>query len=159
MTRANAALLAGLAVMFLFPAVRAEDSERTAVLALMDRVFDAVRTRNPDDWRALQLAEGANLSVRPATDDDPLRLGLVSNEEFVANMSGDGRIYLERWTSDPVVLIRGPIAIVWGEYEFWIDEEFSHCGVNTADLVKIDGAWKLANIMWTAERDTCPTAP
>lgn len=159
MPKAPAALLSGLIVILSLQAARAEDREQAEVLALMDRVFEAVGTRDPDDWRALQLAEGANLSVRPATDDASLRVTLVTNEDFVANMSGDGRVYVERWTSEPVVLIRGPIAVVWGEYEFWIDEEFSHCGVNTADLVKIDGAWKLANIMWTAERDNCPTAP
>jgi hypothetical protein len=43
------------------------------------------------------------------------------------------------------VLIRGPIAVVWGEYEFWTDGQFSHCGVDSVDFVKIDGTWKVAN--------------
>jgi len=30
----------------------------------------------------------------------------------------------------------------WREYEFWID-----------------GQWKVANFMWTVERDNCPAAP
>jgi hypothetical protein len=66
---------------------------------------------------------------------------------------------MERWTGEPTILIRGPIAVIWGEYEFWIDGEFSHCGVDSADLVKLEGEWKVANFMWTVERDDCPTAP
>jgi hypothetical protein len=54
------------------------------------------------------------------------------------------------------VLIRGPIAVVWGQYEFLIDGEFSHCGVDAADLVKVDGRWKVANFMWTVEKENCP---
>jgi hypothetical protein len=56
-------------------------------------------------------------------------------------------------------MIRGPIAVVWGEYEFWIDGKFSHCGVDSADLVKVDGDWKIANWMWTVERNDCPADP
>jgi hypothetical protein len=48
---------------------------------------------------------------------------------------------------------------VWGEYEFWIDGAFSHCGVDAVDLVKIDGEWKVANFMWTVEKENCPTGP
>ena len=40
-------------------------------------------------------------------------------------MIDDGHEYAERWTSDPTVMIRGPIAVVWGEYELLIDREFS----------------------------------
>lgn len=49
--------------------------------------------------------------------------------------------------------------MIWGEYEFWIDGEFSHCGVDSADLVKTDGEWKVANFMWTVEKTDCPSAP
>ena len=84
---------------------------------------------------------------------------VANNEDFLAGVAPSGREYIERWTGEPTVLIRGPIAVVWGEYDFWMDGEFSHCGVDSIDLVKVDGQWKVANIMWTVERDNCPTAP
>jgi len=56
-------------------------------------------------------------------------------------------------------MIRGPIAVAWGEYEFLINGTFSHCGVDSIDLVKVDGVWKLANWMWTVEKVGCPTDP
>jgi hypothetical protein len=31
--------------------------------------------------------------------------------------------------------------------------------VDSADLVKVDGEWKVANFMWTVETEDCPTAP
>ena len=138
----------------------AQDDERTAILAVMQQAFDAVRSQDPDDWRAIQLAEGTSLSFRPHPDGRPgqLEMRIEQNEAFVADLADDGHEYVERWTSDPTVLIRGPIAVVWGAYEFWIDGEFSHCGVDSADLVKIDGAWKIANFMWTVEKDQCPTS-
>jgi hypothetical protein len=55
--------------------------------------------------------------------------------------------------------MRGPIAVVWGEYEFWINNAFSHCGVDAINLVKLEGGWKIANWMWTVEEDGCSTGP
>jgi hypothetical protein len=137
----------------------AEDNDRTAILALMQRAFDAVSSGNPDDWRAIQLAEGTSLSFRPGPDGNPDRpeLRISSNEALLSGETEHG--HQERWTGDPTVMIRGPIAVVWGEYEYLINGEFSHCGIDSADVVKIDGDWKIANWMWTVEKARCPTAP
>ncbi len=139
----------------------AQENDRLAILAVMEKAFEAVRTGDPDDWRAIQLAEGTTLSFRPHPDGDPNRqeMRLAQNEAFVSKLENDGHVYVERWTGEPTVMLRGPIAVVWGEYDFWIDGEFSHCGVDSADLVKVDNQWKIANMMWTVEKEDCPTNP
>jgi hypothetical protein len=141
--------------------VSAEPSEREAVLSIMDKAFAAVRSGRPEVWRAIQLAEGTTLSFRPhpGGQREELEMRISNNEKFIANLEPDGHEYIERWTEEPTVLIRGPIAVIWGEYEFWIDGVFSHCGVDSVDLVKVDGEWKVANFMWTVEKENCPTAP
>ncbi len=140
--------------------VKAQTSEREAILEVMDKVFAAVRSSSPVDWRAIQLAEGTSLSFRPHGDEQPgkLEMRISNNEKFIADLAPDGHDYVERWTAAPTVLIRGPIAVVWGEYEFLIDGEFSHCGVDAVDLVKMDGEWKVVNFMWTVEKTDCPVA-
>ena len=112
-------------LFFLFQAgsVYADSTEREAVLSVMDKAFAAVRSSRPEDWRAIQLAEGTTLSFRPHPDGRPeeLEMRISNNEKFIANLEPDGHEYVERWTEKPTVLIRGPIAVVWGEYEFWVD--------------------------------------
>jgi len=46
-----------------------------------------------------------------------------------------------------------------GDYDFWIDGEFSHCGGTSVTLAKVDGSWTIANWMWTVEKDNCQTDP
>ena len=150
--------------VFLFsqpPSAIAESGDREAILAVMDKAFAAVSSNIADDWRAIQLAEGTTLSFRPAPEDWPeeFEMRISNNEDFIADLEPDGHEYMERWTGEPTILIRGSIAVIWGEYEFWIDGEFLHCGVDSADLVKINGEWKVANFMWTVEKEDCPTAP
>jgi len=127
----------------------------------MDKAFAAVASGQPDDWRAIQLAEGTSLSFRPGPEERPeeLDMRVSNNEKFLVGLKPDGHEYLERWTGEPTVLVHGPIAVVWGEYDFWIDGEFSHCGIDLVDIAKVGGEWKIANFTWTVEIDDCPTAP
>ncbi len=134
-------------------------AEQQAVLAVVQQVFDAIAERDPQLWRDIQLEQGVAIAMRPIPDSPEFRMQLRSNAELVNSIKPDGRQYLEQFTAEPTVLIRGPIAVVWGEYDFWIDGEFSHCGVDAIDLVKLDGQWKIANFMWTMEQDNCPTRP
>ena len=157
MVRPDTLLLLAIGLL-LASTAPAQQSDESAILDVMQRAFDAVRSQDPDDWRAIQLADGTTLSVRKdANSADEMRIS--RNEDFIAGSGPDGRDYLEQWTAEPTVLIRGPIAVVWGEYDFWIDGKFSHCGVDAVDLVKVDGEWKIANFTWTVEREDCPTDP
>ena len=153
--------LTGLYVFSQPTIVNAESGDREAIRAVMDKAFAAVRSNIAGDWREIELAEGTTLSFRPGPEERPdeLEMRISNNEYFIADLEPDGHDYMERWTGEPTILIRGPIAVIWGEYEFWIDDEFSHCGVDSADLVKIEGEWKVANFMWTVEKEDCPTAP
>jgi hypothetical protein len=138
----------------------ADDAERAAILAVTEKAFAAVKSQNPDDWRAIQLAQGTTLSFRPHPSGEPgkLEMRMANSEEFVSGMKKTELEYAEYWVGEPTVLIRGPIAVVWGEYEFTIDGKLSHCGVDAIDLVKLEGEWKIANIMWTAEKENCPSS-
>jgi len=142
-------------------AVNATVSDHEAIFSLMNRAFEAVGSGDPADMRAIQLAKGTSLSFRPRVGGKPgeLEMRMATNEALTANAVDNGREYMERWVAEPTVMIRGPIAVVWGEYEFWIDGEFSHCGIDSVDLVMVGGEWKIANWLWTVEKDGCATDP
>jgi hypothetical protein len=58
---------------------------------------------------------------------------------------------------DPTVLIDGDIAMVWTRYDFHIDGEFSHCGVDAVLLLRTDDGWRIASLAWTSEKDCNPS--
>ncbi len=39
------------------------------------------------------------------------------------------------------IQIDGDMANAWTPYEFWFNDKFSHCGVNSFQLVKLEGTW------------------
>ncbi len=158
-------LIALAALVFLTPAAGADHhgaaADKTAIIAVVNKLFDAIQTQNPDDWKAVSHPDGMTLSVRP-DPENPDGPALVRTRDVALSvwaLDGKPQPFLERFTSEPDVRIRGDLAHLWGEYDFWIDGEFSHCGIDSVDLVRLEGGWKIVNVLWTVERtdEQCPT--
>ena len=53
------------------------------------------------------------------------------------------------------VQVDGTMANVWTPYEFWLDGKFLHCGVNSFQLFKDNGKWKIIYLIDTRRRSDC----
>ena len=60
----------------------------------------------------------------------------------------------ERITYD-VIRIDGQLAIVWAPYKFYFNGVFSHCGVDSFQLIKIGNDWKIQYLIDTRRRNNC----
>jgi hypothetical protein len=128
----------------------AAPADEAAVLAVVDRFMEAVSTKDVALLASLRLDGSTNIVEQPAAAGGTR----VTRRVFTPENMGTG-VYRERYW-DPIVHIRGSIAVVWTPYEFWRDGKTSHCGIDVFEMVKQDGAWRIANMMWTVEPDACP---
>jgi len=53
------------------------------------------------------------------------------------------------------IKIDGPLAIVWAPYKFYFDGVFSHCGVDSFQLVFINGQWEIQYLIDTRRKQPC----
>lgn len=53
------------------------------------------------------------------------------------------------------IQVDGNMANAWTPYEFWYDGNFSHCGVNSFQLMKEDDEWKIIYLVDTRRREGC----
>jgi len=53
------------------------------------------------------------------------------------------------------ILIDGDLAAVWTDYKFYLGDKFSHCGVNSFQLVKGDKGWQIVYIIDTRRKEGC----
>jgi hypothetical protein len=123
-------------------------AEEAAILEVIDRFMHAVSKSDDAAMAAIRI-EGAMHTIARAN-------GTVTRRAFQprANATGPGTNQERYW--DPVVHVRGSLAMVWTPYEFWVNGKTSHCGIDAFELVKQDGSWRIGNAMWTVEPDACP---
>ncbi len=55
------------------------------------------------------------------------------------------------------IQIDGNMANAWTEYEFWLNDKFSHCGVNSFQLFNDGGKWKIIYLIDTRRTSSCET--
>jgi hypothetical protein len=53
---------------------------------------------------------------------------------------------------DATARVQDRVAQVWVPYDLYIGEKWSHCGVDTFTLMKADGRWRVAALVYTIEQ-------
>jgi len=126
-----------------------------AVLATIEQLFAAMRTRDTAGVRAA-FEPGARLvGIRPRADGSTYTQAL-SVDQFVAFVGRDNRgAWIER-TFQPKVFIDGTMATVWAEYDFHLGDRLTNCGTDSVQLLNIGGAWKIVSIADTYRTSGCP---
>jgi len=128
----------------------AEDS----VKAVINDMFNGMRNGDAVLFRSAFSDSVVMQTIRRNRD----RKTVVVNEnfsefvEFVGKLkkdSADERITFE------TIKIDGPLAIAWTPYKFYYNGNFSHCGVNSFQLVRFDGRWKIQYLIDTRRIAGC----
>ncbi|MEL7487491.1 MAG: hypothetical protein AAGJ87_09795 [Pseudomonadota bacterium] len=125
-----------------------EDAERAAIQAAIDVMFEGLRERDLDKWSATMRPEGAWFIQRYFDDEIT-----ISTTDTAARMAalGDSDTVVDEQVWDPTILIHRDMAVYWAPFEVEADGETVQCGVNSFQMMKDAGAWKVTNISYTAE--------
>jgi hypothetical protein len=118
---------------------------RTAVIAAVQAVLDAINEADPDLLRAVMLP-GARIV---ATGRGPASSSTV--DQMARRLAEPEQRFMERMWG-PQVAIDGPIASVWVPYDFYLDGEFSHCGVDAFHLIETDGEWRVQDLIYSVRQ-------
>jgi len=54
-----------------------------------------------------------------------------------------------------IVKVDADLASVWTPYQFYYKDKFSHCGVNSFQLVRLQGIWKIQYLVDTRRKTDC----
>ena len=125
--------------------LQAQDTEKAVVLAVVQKVFDAMRTR---DTSLLSVAfDSTARLVGVRTRDGVSTLTLLPPSQFGAAIARApaGDVWNER-IFDPEVRIDGDVAQVWAYYTFHANKQFSHCGVDAFMLMRVGSQWKITQL-------------
>lgn len=131
----------------------ADAGEEKAVVATVQKLFNAMAAHDSDAAKAILMPQGRTLAIRA---DGSVNGGF--HEQFAERLATMKEPILERmW--NPKVLIEGRIAQVWAPYDFWRNGTFSHCGIDSISLAKTPEGWKISGISYTMQTTGCAASP
>lgn len=148
----KALLLLGVLISMnsLLQAQTTEDSVKAAV----NQLFEGMKTANAEMVKGA-FADSAVLQTISRNKEGQTIIRNEAVSAFAGSVAklkpgvADERIQFETIRTD------GPLAIVWTPYKFYYNGQFSHCGVNSFQLVRLGGQWKIQYLIDTRRKDKC----
>lgn len=125
-----------------------------SVKAVVNNLFTAMKKSDA----ALLLscfADSAILQTIVKTKDGSIAVKNESVKEF-ANAIGTAIVgALEERITFDMIKIDAALASVWTPYSFYYNGKFSHCGVNSFQLIKTTAGWKIQFLIDTRRKGAC----
>jgi len=147
------------AVLFLFLlitgfySVKAQTTE-DSVKASVNALFEAMKT---GDANALKNCF-TDSAILQTIGTNKTGNNFIRNEQvatFAESVSKLPKGAADERISFETIRIDGPLAIVWTPYKFYFNGQFSHCGVNSFHLVRLNGSWKIHFLIDTKRKEHC----
>lgn len=138
------ALAFGLAA----PRVSAQSSSEDSVKAAVNLLFTGMKTSDAALIRR-SFTDSAILQTIATPQGGVLSEKVDGFADIVSKMTpgdADERIQFD------IVRIDGPLAIVWAPYEFYYKGKYSHKGVDSFQLVRVNGVWKIQYLIDTRRK-------
>lgn len=135
--------------------VSAQMDETIKVKAIIDTFFEGFHKQ--DSLIIMQVI--SNDIIMQSIGKDRKGQIKIRNEKFddflksVLSIPEDKKF--EEKLLDYIIKVDGNMANVWMPYEFWINGEISHCGVNSFQLFNDNGRWKIIYIIDTRRKTGC----
>lgn len=127
-----------------------EDSVKAAVNLL----FDGMRNSDPVKIRAA-FSDSAVLQTIAVNREGKVRIINENVDRFAKSVSTLPKDSADERITFGSIHIDANLASVWTPYKFYYAGKFSHCGVNSFQLVRISGVWKIQYLIDTRRRTGC----
>lgn len=129
----------------------AQTSDEEAVIAVIETFFESLEKLDSNLYKQTLELDGQVWSTNHLKDT--VRYRLRHFEDMGMFERKDMKLFEKALSYE--IKIQTDLAMAWVPYEFYLNDEFSHCGVDIFTLRKKDGAWKIITAAYTVEKDGC----
>jgi hypothetical protein len=141
------------ATIFISTIIKAQSAE-DSVKAIVNQLFTSMRNIDVAKLKEA-FADGAVLQTISRKQDGSFFVQDEKINDFAENIGKAKKDSLDEQIVFETIKIDGPLASVWAPYKFYYAGKFSHCGVDSFQLVRINGRWKIQFLIDTRRRQGC----
>jgi hypothetical protein len=132
----------------------AQQTATDAVKQTVNNMFTAMRKSDSTLLRST-FAKGIVFQSVANKKDGTTVLATENPDEFIKAVGTPHKGVLDERIVITDVKIDGDLASVWAPYKFYLDDKFSHCGVDVFQLMKTAAGWKIIYVVDTRRKDNC----
>nr|WP_317043111.1 nuclear transport factor 2 family protein [Cellulophaga lytica] len=144
-----------LTFAILFSAFVSAQANEVDVKNTINLFFDAFHKQDSVQLKAVA-TNTVILQTIGADKDGNTVVKTESYSDFIKNIvSIPEEVNFKEKLTSYTIKIDGDMANAWTEYEFWLNGKFSHCGVNSFQLFKDNGEWKIIYLIDTRRKKGC----
>ncbi|MFD1063703.1 nuclear transport factor 2 family protein [Winogradskyella litorisediminis] len=121
----------------------------------IEEFFEAFHKQDTVKLKAMAMGD-INMQSISVNKEGKTLLDTSNYSDFLKNIASipNNKSFREKLLGFDIK-IDGNMANAWTPYEFYFDGNFSHCGVNSFQLAKDDGKWKIIYLVDTRRREGC----
>ncbi|MBN7810199.1 nuclear transport factor 2 family protein [Algoriphagus sp. H41] len=129
-------------------------TEEEQVEAVIKSLFDGMRTKNAEQVAAAFSPEAIMQTIAAKPEGNTVASN--SATDFAKRIGATpAETQLDERILDYQIKVDGAMASAWTPYRFYLNGNFSHCGVNSFQLVKMADGWKIVYIIDTRRKEPC----
>lgn len=138
------------------PATAERQQTETDVLAVVNRLWEAMRTNDSVMARSVFDSTAQMVSIVDRNGARSVRWSRADG--FVKAVGSATQPWIERMVN-PEVRVDGNLASVWTWYDFSVGGKVSHCGYDSIELAKMTTGWKIIYLADTRQQTGCDKPP
>jgi hypothetical protein len=147
----SASTVAMLFLSIVPASTRAQDADKAAVVAAVQRLFDALESRDSVAGVAT-FHPSATILVAAGT---PPTVTQTTPAALVGSIARSTAGTFTERIFDTEVRIDGDVAQLWAYFTVHIGNAFNRCGTDAMTLVRVDGTWKISHAAFTRRTQGC----
>jgi len=135
--------------------VTAQEKEEAAVKRVVETFFEGFHKQDSLLMKSVLADEvvlqttGRNIEGKTQFKNEKISRLITSIVSIPDSVSFEEK--LTTWS----IQVDRTMANAWVGYEFWLNGQFSHCGINSFQMVNFDGDWKIIYLIDTRGKSDC----
>ncbi|MEX2604072.1 MAG: hypothetical protein WD361_07705 [Gracilimonas sp.] len=134
--------------------INAQQNDKEEVITAIEHLFDGMRANDSSKVASVFTRDAIMQTIL----QDQEGKTFLNNGDLAGFLKAVGTDKNEIWDEKITryeIKIDGKLASAWTPYQFYRGEEFSHCGVNSFQLMNTDEGWKIFHIVDTRRKENC----
>jgi len=131
-----------------------QQNDKQEIEQVISSLFKGMKEKNQEMIEKSFHSEAIMHTV--SQSGDRTKLGSNSVQDFVNRIAvTPAETVLDEKIQSYNIQVDGDMASAWTPYRFYVNDGFSHCGVNSFQLIRIDDQWKITYVIDTRRKEGC----